>query len=69
MRKIVSVFTFLNLLLTIPAAIAQANEDYFFANNKKVPVVVSVDRIGAIGRDKVTAQQVNRFLEPLGLKL
>lgn len=62
---------FLAATLAGPAVFGQKpkTDDYFYANGKKIPVVVLLDRIGAIGKDRVTANEVIRIARPLGLDL
>lgn len=68
MAKIIWLLT-LTILLFGTSAIGQEEQDFFYANGKKIPVSVSRDRLGAIGRDRVTAKQVKPFVEPLGFDL
>lgn len=50
----------------------QEDKDYYYANGKKIPVVVSLDRIGVIAKDPASAANVRRvesLVSPLGLDL
>jgi UPF0288 family protein (methanogenesis marker protein 3) len=56
-------------LLSTSVLAQETMKDFFYANGKKVAVSVFPDRIGAIGKDRVTQKQVRPFVEEMGLEL
>jgi cell wall-associated protease len=68
MTKTISFLALATALLST-VALGQGERDFFYANHKKVSVLVLPDRVGAIGRDRVTGKQVRAFAESMGLDL